>query len=85
MQEYETTINVKWQITIPQEILRLMHLSPGDKVLLKVADGTLQINKPSSKLLAGFGAVNPRQKPENFQVIRKAVENGVAEEVVSEI
>ncbi len=36
MQEYETTVTEKGQITIPQEIRRLMGLQPRDKVRFEV-------------------------------------------------
>ena len=84
MQEYETTITEKGQVTIPQELRRLLGLSPRDKVHFQVVNGTVQISKASSKLLAGFGAVTPFQKPENFEEVRKEFEKGVAREVASE-
>lgn len=84
MQEYETTITEKGQVTIPQELRRLLELSPRDKVRFRVVDGTVQISKASSRLLAGFGAVTPQQKPENFQKTREEFEKGVAREVASE-
>jgi AbrB family looped-hinge helix DNA binding protein len=84
MQEYETTLTEKGQVTIPQEIRRIMGLAPKDRVRFEVKDGVVQISRASSKLLAGFGAVTPRGKPEDFQKLREEFEKGVAEEVASE-
>ena len=41
--------------------------------------------RESSKLLAGFGAVTPWMKPENFGKVGAAFEQAVAEEVMQEI
>ncbi len=84
MQEYVTTITEKGQVTIPQELRRMLDLSPRDKVRFQVVNGAVQISKASSRLLAGFGAVTPQQKPENFQETRQDFEKGVAREVASE-
>jgi hypothetical protein len=41
--------------------------------------------RESSKLIAGFGAVTPGQKPEDFRKVRVAFEQAVAEEVMQEM
>jgi hypothetical protein len=47
----------------------------GDAVKLKPAP---------SRLLAGFGAAKPTQKPEDWKKIREDMEAAMAEEVVAE-
>lgn len=84
MQEYETTVTEKGQVTIPQEIRRLMGLQPRDKVRFEVEDGTVKISRAESKILKWAGSVKPRNKPEDFAKIREEFERGVAEEVISE-
>ncbi len=84
MQEFETTITSKGQVTIPQEIRRLIGLHPKDKVRFEVDGEVVKIMRASSKLLAGYGAVTPRSKPENFQGAREEFEKGVARDVISE-
>jgi hypothetical protein len=39
---------------------------------------------PPSQLLAGFGAVTPRQKPEDYRLVREAMEAAMAEEIAAE-
>jgi antitoxin PrlF len=84
MQEFETSVTEKGQVTIPQEIRRIMGLQPRDKVRFEVDGDVIKISRASSKLLQWFGSVIPRNKPEDFQKIRKEFEKGVAEEVASE-
>jgi antitoxin PrlF len=84
MQEYETTVTEKGQVTIPQEIRRLMGLQPRDKVRFEVEGEVVIIRRTSSRLLQGYGAVVPRKKPEDFHSLREVFEKGVAEEVISE-
>jgi antitoxin PrlF len=84
MREFETTITEKGQVTIPQEIRRLIGLRPRDKVRFEVEGDVVKIRRASSRLLQGYGAVTPRNKPEDFQEVREEFEKGVAKEVVSE-
>jgi AbrB family looped-hinge helix DNA binding protein len=84
MQEFETTVTEKGQITIPQEIRRIMGLHPRDKVRFEIEGEAVKIRRASSKLIQGFGAVTARTKPENYQKLRKEFEEGVAGEVASE-
>ncbi len=82
MQEFETTVTEKGQVTIPQEIRRLMGLHPRDKVRFEVEGEVIRLRRATSKLLAGFGAVATRKQQDNSQVEREDFEQGVAEEVV---
>jgi hypothetical protein len=44
-----------------------------------------QNKKPvPSRLLAGFGAVTPRQKPEDWRKVRAEMEEAMAEEVAED-
>jgi hypothetical protein len=40
---------------------------------------------PSSRLLAGFGTVKPRHKPEDYRLVREEMEVAMAEEVAEEV
>jgi len=84
MQEFETSVTEKGQVTIPQEIRRIMGLQPRDKVRFKVEGDEVKISRASSKLLQWFGSVTPRNKPEDFEKIREEFEKEVAEDVASE-
>ncbi len=84
MQEFETSVTEKGQVTIPQEIRRIMGLQPRDKVRFEVEGDVVKISRAESKLLKWFGSVPPRNRPEDFEKIREEFEKGVAEEVVSE-
>jgi antitoxin PrlF len=84
MQEFETSVTEKGQVTIPQEIRRIMGLQPRDKVRFEVDGDVIKISRASSKLLQWFGSVTPMNKPEDFQKIREEFEKGVAEEGASE-
>jgi len=84
MREYEGTVTEKGQVTIPQEIRRAIGLNPRDKVRFELDGNVVKMSRASSKLLVGYGAVKPRNKPEDFRKIREEFEKGVAEEVLSE-
>ena len=84
MQEFETSVTEKGQVTIPQEIRRIMGLKPRDKVRFEVEGDVVKISRASSKLMQWFGSVTPMNKPEDFQKIRAEFEKEVAREVVSE-
>ncbi len=84
MQEFETTLTEKGQVTIPQEVRRIIGLQPRDRVRFTVVGDVVTIKRASSKLLRGYGAVSPKKRPEDFRQVREDVEKGVAEDVVSE-
>jgi len=48
-----------------------------------MADYSKKRNPSPSRLLAGFGAVRPRHKPEEYQVVRSDMEQAMAEEVTN--
>ena len=84
MQELETTLTQKGQVTIPLEVRRLMGLEPHDRVRFEIEGDTVRITKASSRLLKWYGSVKPQKKPEDWQTIRDEFAKGVAEEVISE-
>ena len=84
MQEFETTVTEKGQVTIPQEIRRIMGLHPKDRVRFEIEGDEVKISRASSRLIQGYGAVTPRTKPEDYENLRKTFEEGVAEDVASE-
>ena len=84
MQEYETSVTEKGQVTIPQDIRRLLGIQPLDRVRFEVEGDVVKISRAESKLLKWYGSVTPKNRPEDFKKIREEVEKGVAEEVVSE-
>ncbi len=46
-----------------------------------MADHRQKLKTGPSRLLAGFGAVTPRQKPENWRGVRREMEQAMVEEV----
>jgi hypothetical protein len=49
-----------------------------------MADYKHKVKSTPSRLLAGFGAVTPRQRPEDWRKIREDMEAAMAEEVSKE-
>ena len=84
MQEFETSVTEKGQVTIPQEVRRILGLHPKDKIRFEVEGETVKIKQASSKIMQWYGAVTPKNRPEDFQELRKGFEEGVAKEVASE-
>ncbi len=84
VQKFEASVTETGQITIPQEIRQLMGLQPHDKVCFEVDGETVKIRRVSSKLIHGYGAIRARKKPEDYQELRQAFEEGIAEEAGSE-
>lgn len=81
MQEFEAIITENGQVTIPLEIRRLMGLRPHDRIRFQVRGEEITISRVPSKLLAGFGAVTPKNQPEDIRKQREAFEEMVAREV----
>jgi AbrB family looped-hinge helix DNA binding protein len=82
--DLETRITSKGQITIPAAIRHRLGLKPRDKVQFELAGDAAIIRPAPSKLLAGYGAVAPTARPEDWRKVREDFEQGVAEEVTAE-
>jgi AbrB family looped-hinge helix DNA binding protein len=84
MKEFESRVGQKGQITLPAEMRHRLGIKPRDIVrIVPVKDG-VKIERAESRLLKGFGAVTPHERPENWRAIREEVEEGIAEEVMQE-
>jgi len=82
--ELESTITRKGQVTIPIEIRSRLGLRPKDKVVFEMEEDVVRLRPAPSKVLRWYGAVTPRQRPEDFRSLREEFESGVAEEVSAE-
>jgi antitoxin PrlF len=84
MPELETRVTRKGQVTIPAEIRHRLGLKPKDAVRFELEGDAVKLKPAPSRLLAGFGAATPTQKPEDWKKIREDMEAATAEEVVAE-
>ncbi len=84
MAEYVTTVTQKGQVTIPGELRKALRIKPRDRVAFELVDGEVRLRPVSSPVLASYGAVKPRSRPEDFRRIRREMEEEVAQEVSAE-
>ena len=85
MKESLATITAKGQVTIPADIRKALGLKPRDKVAFIFDEGEVKLEPSSSTLIAGFGAVKPRKKPEDFKELRGEVQKWVAHKAGKEL
>ena len=85
MAEYITTVTQKGQVTIPGDLRQALGLKPRDKVAFALHDGKVVLYPVQSPVLATYGAVKAKNRPENYQRIRREIEEEVATEVTSEV
>jgi AbrB family looped-hinge helix DNA binding protein len=83
MQEMETTVTQKGQVTIPLEVRRMMGLEPHDRVRFEVEGDTVRITKAPSSVLKWYQSVQAPDGPKEVWELREEFERGVAEEAVS--
>lgn len=79
-----TTMTEKGQVTIPVQVRKALGLKPRDRVVFEIRDSEVTIKPASSDLLAGFGAVKPKTKPEDFELMRREVGERVVSEALRE-
>ena len=84
MSQHTSTVTEKGQVTIPIEMRRALGLKPRDRVEFELVNGGVRLLPAKSTLLAGYGAVQPRERPEDFQRIRREVEEEMAEACIEE-
>jgi AbrB family looped-hinge helix DNA binding protein len=71
MRQSIATVTRKGQVTIPAEIRRALGLEPKGKVAFIMEENEVKLRPAKSALRAGFGAVKPHAKPENFVELRR--------------
>ena len=90
MEELFTSVTRKGQITLPAEIRRSLGIKEGDKVAVSLVVGAegeqpqVMLKPVRSVAELTFGAVTPRKQPEDIKELRKAFEEGIAEQVIAE-
>jgi AbrB family looped-hinge helix DNA binding protein len=84
MQELETRLTQKGQVTIPAAIRHQLGLKPKDMVRFEVEGDAVKLKPATSQLLAGYGAVKPIHKPEDWRKVRAEMEEAMAEKVANE-
>jgi len=72
-------ITQKGQVTIPKRIREYLGIDSQDKVEFEVKDDEVKL-KPAPDLKSGFGAVKPKEKPEDFKKARENFKKKVAQE-----
>ena len=80
----ESTMTQKGQVTIPAAIRARLGLRPGDRVRFEIAGAVATIQLAESKLLAGSGAVRPRNRPEDWNAIEEEAERLMAADAAAE-
>lgn len=85
MRSMTTSITKKGQVTIPIEVRKALGLKPRDRVTFEISGQEARIRPVPSDLLAGFGAVQPKERPEDFKRMRQEVQEGVADKALREI
>ena len=84
MANYVSAVTQKGQVTIPGPLRKALNIQPRDLVVFSLVDGEVRIRPIESPVLASFGAVKPRRKPEDFRHLRRETEEEIAEEVLDE-
>lgn len=70
-EEHLRALTSKGQVTVPKEIRDRLDLGPGTLVRFRVDDwGTVTISRATPLLEAGYGAVAPLSRPEDFRRLR---------------
>jgi AbrB family looped-hinge helix DNA binding protein len=80
----KTVLTKKSQITLPKKIREFLGVKPGERVAFIIENNAVQIIPLKSKLEENFGKVKPIKKKEDFNKIRKFVEEKIAEENINE-
>jgi len=84
MNEFETRITQKGQVTIPIAIRVRLGLNPKDRIRFEVDGDDVKIKPVHSRLKAGYGAVTPKNRPEDWKQIRTEMAKAIADEVMAE-
>ena len=84
MNNLESRMTQKGQVTIPAAVRARLGLKPRDRVRFEFAGEEVTIKPAESRLLAGYGAVQPRNRPEDWEAIAEEAERLMAAEAAAE-
>jgi AbrB family looped-hinge helix DNA binding protein len=79
MNELTTVVTRKGQITLPAPIRRSLDIRQGDKIVVSIDDddqSRVVLRPVRSVAELTFGAVEPRQRPEDLDALRRQFEEG---------
>ena len=85
LKEHVRRVTSKGQVTIPAEVRRLLGVQPGEQVIFRVQGDKVEISRASMSLEEVFGSVQPLNRPEDFEAVRKAAREERAEKVLQEM
>ena len=84
MEEFESSVSPKGQITLPVEVRRRWGLKPKDRVAIRVDGQTVRIAPARSPLDESFGAVPPLKQPLSDKEMTRIAAEEHAREAVRE-
>jgi AbrB family looped-hinge helix DNA binding protein len=79
-----STMTQKGQVTIPAAVRARLGLKPKDRVEFEFTGDVVTIKPAESKLLAGYGAVQPRNRPEDWAAIAEEAERLMAADAAAD-
>lgn len=82
-QGWDYFYSAKEERMIFHKMLALLEFYAKKAIPGKAVEKGASVKYPPSQLLAGFGAVTPKNRPEDFQMMREAFETEVARENAS--
>ena len=84
MTHLDSRMTQKGQVTIPAAIRARLGLKPKDRVRFEITGDVVTIKPAESRLLAGFGAVRPRNRPEDWEAIAEEAERLMAADAAAD-
>jgi len=84
MEMLESTITRKGQTTIPKAIREFLGLKPNDKLFYLIEDDKVILKPLRGDILEIRGVVKPRKRPEDYEQIRKIVQEKMAKRLTQD-
>ena len=84
MKNLESTMTQKGQVTIPVASRSRLGMRPKDRVRFERDGDDVKLRPDNSNLLAGFGAVSPHRRPEDWSAVEYTVQDLMAADIVAE-
>src|SRR5689334_12105269 len=85
MREHLTRVTRKGQITVPVEVRRALGLQEGDSVAVLLEDGRATLERRPSFVARTAGMFKPNRPPHDPAQEQEEFEQGVADDVRSEL
>lgn len=85
LKEHIRRLTAKGQVTVPANVRKKLGLEPGGRIIFRILDDRVEIDRAPMTLEEAFGSVPPLERAENLETLGEQAWQEHAEKVLDEM